>query len=990
MTRKTWFALAGLLALAATAPAQCAGWAHAGTLWILTTPDGANLPASAAVEGFPLLVRLDKAWFDFSQAQAQGADLRFADSAGQPLPYQIEDWDASNGTACVWVRIPVIKGQARQALRMCWGKADAASESSGAAVFNATNGCVSVWHMTAPVQDEVGTLPSQDVRTTAAAGIIGPARHFAGGQGVFGGDHITNYPSGGAAHSTEAWFRPAQPNTTILGWGNEGGNRGSKVRMMFRSPPHVHIDSDFSDVWSTNTLALGEWIHVAHTYARGEGRVYINGRLEGSGTPTLDIKTPCRLWLGGWYNHYDYVGDLDEVRISRVARSADWIRLEYENQKPLQTLVGPLVQPGRSCLVSPAVASVAEGRSATFTARAGGAQKLYWIVKRDGRETVAAVDRFTFTFPAGRVTGDKNVLLKFRAVYPEETRTLDIPVTIRENIPEPVFTLPVPARWDGRECLELAPVIANRAAMQAQGAGQLTYAWSATGLAAIKATAPGKLLLKRAQNSGPLTVTLALDNGGAPTVRAATIRVTEPARDKWVERIPGKDEKPEHNQFYPRNDQNEGWLYYNGTLDGAADEVFLKLYVEDQLLKAETRKLGADKAYAFTLKLKPGLFHYRVEFGTRTGGQETVLNTATNLVCGDAYLIDGQSNALATDTGEQAPPYTNDWIRSFGSTTGNPQGARLRLWGDAVWKARDEKLQLGYWGLELARRLVENEQVPICILNGAVGGTLIEMHQPNPADHADPTTIYGRLYGRVQLAHLTHGIRAVLWHQGENNQGAAGASGRYGWETYQQYFVDLAAAWKEDYPNLQHYYVFQIWPNACAMGGQEASDMLREVQRRLPELYSNLSVMSTLGIKPPGGCHYPLRGWAEFANLIGPLMERDLYGKVFSKSITPPNILRAYYANYKQEELVLEFDQPVVWQPELASQFYLEGAAEKIASGRVSGNLLKLKLTAPSAAQKVTYLKDRAWNPDNILEGANGIAALTFCKVPILAVKPNR
>ena len=37
------------------------------------------------------------------------------------------------------------------------------------------------------------------------------------------------------------------------------------------------------------------------------------------------------------------------------------------------------------------------------------------------------------------------------------------------------------------------------------------------------------------------------------------------------------------------------------------------------------------------------------------------------------------------------------------------------------------------------------------------------------------------------------GIRGVLWHQGENDQGADGPTGRYGWETYQEYFVDMSA-----------------------------------------------------------------------------------------------------------------------------------------------------------------------------------------------------
>ena len=48
----------------------------------------------------------------------------------------------------------------------------------------------------------------------------------------------------------------------------------------------------------------------------------------------------------------------------------------------------------------------------------------------------------------------------------------------------------------------------------------------------------------------------------------------------------------------------------------------------------------------------------------------------------------------------------------------------------------------------------------------------------------------------------------------------------------------------------------------------------------LPQLYSNTSIMSTLGIRPAGPCHFPLAGWAEFARLIQPLIERHHYGKV--------------------------------------------------------------------------------------------------------------
>ena len=51
----------------------------------------------------------------------------------------------------------------------------------------------------------------------------------------------------------------------------------------------------------------------------------------------------------------------------------------------------------------------------------------------------------------------------------------------------------------------------------------------------------------------------------------------------------------------------------------AADAVFLKVYADDKLIKTESQKPAADKAYAFTVKLKPGLIKYKVEFGTKTG-----------------------------------------------------------------------------------------------------------------------------------------------------------------------------------------------------------------------------------------------------------------------------------------------------------------------------------------------------------------------------------
>lgn len=75
MKQPTWTSLA-LMALLQTGFAQEEGWKQSGALRLLTTPDGANLPATAEVPEFPGLIRWDRGWFDFKQAKDDGGGLR--------------------------------------------------------------------------------------------------------------------------------------------------------------------------------------------------------------------------------------------------------------------------------------------------------------------------------------------------------------------------------------------------------------------------------------------------------------------------------------------------------------------------------------------------------------------------------------------------------------------------------------------------------------------------------------------------------------------------------------------------------------------------------------------------------------------------------------------------------------------------------------------------------------------------------------------------
>jgi hypothetical protein len=960
------------------------GWRHSGHVWLLTDPEGADLPADSTIVDFPVAIRLDDECFPFSEAQPHGEDLRITSESGELLAHQIESWDRPHGKGVVWVRVPEIRGHARQRLTLHWGNPAAPADSDGAAVFDDSNGHVAVFHMDDPVRDATATLDSRDSGTSAIDGVIGPARRFPGGKGVFCGDAITTLPAGSADHTTSAWFRSEVSNGRVFGWGNEAAQ--GKVIMNFRSPPHARMECYFSgaDVAGETRLAKSEWVHVVHTYTKGESLLYVNGILDGAtrtDSAPLKIASPARMWIGGWYDDYDFAGDVDEVRVSNVARSPAWAKLAYENQKPLQTLVGHLVRPGDEFTVSPSSLDIDEGDSARFTARAGSAIKVSWEIVRGSETTRLATDTLSVAFAAGRTAGDAAATLRCRAVYPDGTKTIDVPIAIRESIPDPQFTLTAPADWNGRERIEVVPRISNIAALEAKDAGRLNVRWQTDGMAVIREATPTALVLERSQASGRLEVTARIDNGGTPVVVSTEIAVTEPTDDAWIERPldADSDEIPVDRQFYARSDHNVGTLHLRGRIDSPADEVFLELFADGQLVDTISSVPEAGGRYAFAIPLEPGLVRYRIVSGSITAGVRTVLHTADDLLCGDAFLIDGQSNAVASDWGgDKVDDEPHPWVRSFGAMEGSLEAG----WGNAVRRDGGTH-QIGYWGMDLARHIVDTHKIPVCILNGAVGGTRIDQHLPNPADRTDPGTIYGRLLTRVQAARMTHGIRAVLWHQGEADQGADGPDGGYGSETYRERFHELSAHWKRDMPNIDHMFLFQIWPNACSQGGTPASDRLRDIQRTLPRDYARMSVMSTLGIRPEGGCHYPAAGYAEMARLMAPLVDRACYDVEAAAPVTAPDLQTARYADADRGEIILEFDQPVAWDEATVSEFRLDGEAGKVRGGRVAGNTLRLSVAPGSTAATITYLVDRQWHPDRVLRGSNGIAALSFHAVPI-------
>jgi hypothetical protein len=160
-------------------------WKFSKKLVLNTTASGADVVGN--VMNFPALVRLTNSNFKFSEAKSGGEDIRFTKSDGSPLSFEIERWDASQGSAEIWVKVDTVYGNdSTHSVTMYWGNPGAAGLSNSIAVFDTVNGFQGVWHLSqsqAPALDATknhfdGIL--SDTAPTTATGAIGNCRQFNG------------------------------------------------------------------------------------------------------------------------------------------------------------------------------------------------------------------------------------------------------------------------------------------------------------------------------------------------------------------------------------------------------------------------------------------------------------------------------------------------------------------------------------------------------------------------------------------------------------------------------------------------------------------------------------------------------------------------------------------------------------------------------------------------------------------------------------------
>ena len=353
-------------------------WTYSHKINLNTTQSGANVATTQY--NFPALLRLTSTNFPFSQAQDDGRDIRFAGSLGKQLPYQIERWDRGDQLAEVWVLLDTIKGNnGTQYMTMYWGKAGVASRSDGTAVFDTGNGFAGVWHLNeegnataldATVNGNNGTANGFST-SSDTAGDIGIARKFNGTADYLelNNNLLKDLLASGDKKATIGFWFKANSTTatkhiiweginTANGWGNEqeihvsfGRNPAGTAEDNYLSlylgdatnnptaGNMVQASTAFSDVTNWNYAA----VTVDNTSGAQSATLYLNGvsMITDGGALTSnlsDFNTNTRFGRPGTAERY-FDGKLDEVSISKNNRSANWIKLCYENQKADQTLV---------------------------------------------------------------------------------------------------------------------------------------------------------------------------------------------------------------------------------------------------------------------------------------------------------------------------------------------------------------------------------------------------------------------------------------------------------------------------------------------------------------------------------------------------------------------------------------------------------------------------------------------------------------------------
>lgn len=424
------------------------------------------------------------------------------------------------------------------------------------------------------------------------------------------------------------------------------------------------------------------------------------------------------------------------------------------------------------------------------------------------------------------------------------------------------------------------------------------------------------------------------------------------------------DALPQNYQLYPRSVKNEAQIPISGYMEVPGFKyISLQIFRENILTSYQkvnvvySNSMGKFKFSPSTIKAELAEYQIKI-FSISDKGDSTQIVFREHIVAGDAYLIGGQSNALAL-VSDQVIPYRNKFARTFAA--GYPYNPAFE------WQLSEYgNNRVGQLGGGLQKEIIEKYKIPVCIINQSIGGiNLGESLMRDPNNVGSLSNNYGITYARVRDAGLLNGgIKAFIWRQGENE--SSGGSAFWG-----ELFDKLYKLWHIDYPDIKKYYIFQVGLIAYP---EKSAGALRDYQRRTKKIYNDVDNITCIGTRGYDGIHYDSSGHRQTAKEIFRMIDRDLYGGKYIENVNSPNIQKAYFSKINKTEITLEFesDQKMVWTNDttlydkrgkavkqfMKNMFYFDGISENtlITEGRALENKIIINLKSPPPNTKFNYL----------------------------------
>lgn len=367
-----------------------------------------------------------------------------------------------------------------------------------------------------------------------------------------------------------------------------------------------------------------------------------------------------------------------------------------------------------------------------------------------------------------------------------------------------------------------------------------------------------------------------------------------------------------------------------------------------------------------------------------------------NVVAGDVYVIQGQSNAVAVSKdGFNSNFNQNPFIRTFGSCVTNDaiiNDANQNKWVQAKTGQNNfEPGFIGEWGLKLGNNIISNHGIPVAIFNGARGNLEISYFLKNapPVVISNTFNNYEYLHHRLNATNLKDKVKAVIWSQGENN--ASLTSGNY-MTNYINQFKALKASWLGDYPNIEKFYILQTKSGCNATIGANQGAYVKEAQRQLSDDL-DVHIMQTISstyVFPDGSvnCHFTYtNGYEKFASRIYKLLDRDFYWGTYTADIEPPKPSTEQPYLIDETTLVVNTDAiSLNLNNALASDYVLGNANGAVVNSlNVSGNQIIFMLSKyPGSAAKLTFKGLGAGeNRTNFITNSENLELVCFADLSI-------